>query len=80
MASGTPGSLAGTQPISLDAIEAVQVSIAPFNVKMGHFTGASLNAVTRSGSNDFTGSIYGFGRNQWLTGRSTNEGWHLPRR
>lgn len=70
VASGTPGALARTQPISLDAISEVNVSIAPYDVQQGNFTGASINAVTRSGTNTLEGSVYFFGRNQWLTGKS----------
>lgn len=70
VASGTPGSLAGTQPISLDAIAQVQVSLTPFDVRQGNFTGANINAVTRSGTNKLEGSVYAYGRNQLLTGRS----------
>ena len=70
VASGTPGALARTQPISLDAIQEVTVSIAPYDVQQGNFTGASINAVTRSGTNSTTGSVYIFGRNQILTGKS----------
>ncbi len=72
VASGTPGGLAKTQPISLDAVQEVQVSIAPFDVRQGNFTGANLNAVTRSGTNTLEGSVYTFGRNQALTGRSVD--------
>ncbi|RDV17080.1 hypothetical protein DXT99_00760 [Pontibacter diazotrophicus] len=68
--SGTPGGQAGTQPISLDAIQEIQVVVAPYDVKLGNFTGGGINAITRSGSNDFTGSVYGFGRNQNTIGRS----------
>ncbi len=60
--TGTPGSLSRTQPISLDAIEQVSVVIAPYDVKIGNFTGGSVNAVTRSGTNTTEGSIYSFGR------------------
>ncbi len=73
VASGTPGALAGTQPISLDAIQEAQVSLAPFDVQQGNFTGASINAVTRSGTNNVEGSVYFFGRNQALTGKSVDE-------
>jgi hypothetical protein len=73
VASGTPGSLARSQPISLDAIQEVQVVLAPFDVNLGNFTGASINAITRSGSNKTEGSIYGFGRNQWLINTENNQ-------
>ena len=71
--SGTPGAAAKSQPISLDAIEQVRVAIAPFDVTLGNFTGASINAVTRSGSNNLDGSAYLFGRNQSLTGKSADD-------
>lgn len=66
--TGTPGGLARSQPISLDAIEAVSLAIAPYDVKIGNFTGASINAVTRSGTNQFSGSAYSYGRNPSLVG------------
>jgi hypothetical protein len=68
--SGTPGGQANTSPIALDAIEQIAVVLAPYDVTVGNFTGAGVNAVTRSGSNDVSASIYGFGRNQNSTGRS----------
>lgn len=74
VASGTPGALAGSQPISLDAIEEVQLSLSPFDVRMGNFTGANINTVTRGGTNTFSGSVYMFGRNQWLTGANVDDG------
>jgi Carboxypeptidase regulatory-like domain len=67
VASGVPGNLARSQPISLDAIEEVQVNVAPFDVSQGNFTGGSLNAVTRRGANKTEGSAYFFGRNGSLT-------------
>jgi hypothetical protein len=74
VASGTPGALAGSQPISLDAIAEVQLSLSPFDVRIGNFTGANINAVTRGGTNKLSGSVYLFGRNQWLTGVNVNDG------
>jgi outer membrane receptor for ferrienterochelin and colicin len=67
--SGMAGSSTRTNPISLDAIEDMQVYLAPFDVKIGNFTGGSVNAVTRSGTNKLTGSVYGFGRFAAITGK-----------
>ena len=68
--SGLPGGSARANPISLDAIQEIQAQVAPFDVKLGNFTGGSVNAVTRSGTNEYSGSVYGYGRNQGVTGRS----------
>ncbi|MBW7841632.1 MAG: TonB-dependent receptor [Ignavibacterium sp.] len=70
-ASGAPGGQTGTNPISIDAIQEFQVIVAPYDVKYGSFTGGGLNAITRSGTNRWTGSIYGYGRNQVLVGNGT---------
>ncbi len=71
--SGTIGGQANAQPISLDAIDQVQVSIAPYDVRQGSFTGAGINAVTRTGTNKFSASVYGFYRNQkYVSGRVGN--------
>ncbi|MCW3080467.1 TonB-dependent receptor [Segetibacter sp.] len=62
--SGTPGGQAGTTPISLDAIDQIQVVLAPYDITYGNFTGGGVNAVTRSGTNKLEGSVYHFFRNQ----------------
>ncbi|ALL05139.1 hypothetical protein AQ505_06305 [Pedobacter sp. PACM 27299] len=71
-ANGTPGGPAGTQPISLDAIQEVQVVVAPYDVTQGSFTGGGVNAITRSGTNTVEGSAYFLGRNQNTIGKSVD--------
>ncbi len=61
------------QPISLDAIEEVAVNIAPFDITMSQFTGASINAVTKSGTNTFKGSLYTFLRPKSFTGNKVGD-------
>ncbi|WP_038028692.1 TonB-dependent receptor [Thermonema rossianum] len=66
--SGTNGGQTGIQPISPDAIEQLSVSLSPYDVTIGGFTGGGINAVTRSGTNNVEGSAYYFFRNQELAG------------
>ena len=63
-----PGGQTESNPISIDAIDQIQVTTAPYDVTQSGFTGASVNAVTKSGTNEFYGSVYGFFRNEGLTG------------
>jgi hypothetical protein len=72
--SGQPGSSTRTNPISLDAIAEIQVELAPYDVKIGNFTGGNVNAVTKSGTNELSGSLYVFGRNAAITGKDPSGG------
>jgi hypothetical protein len=64
---GQPGDRTGVAPISLEAIEQIQVSLAPYDVRQGAFVGAGVNTVTRSGSNRVTGTFYHRFRDQdWV--------------
>jgi hypothetical protein len=69
--TGTNGGQANSiSPISIDAIEEIQVVLAPFDVRLGGFAGGGINAVTRSGGNKISGSAYTFYRDQNLAGRT----------
>ena len=77
--SGMPGSSTRTNSISLDAIQDVQVYITPYDVKLGNFLGGSVNAVTRSGTNKVSGSVYSYGRNAGITGpNNAGDGAKMP--
>ncbi|MCP3959273.1 MAG: hypothetical protein GY719_15590 [bacterium] len=66
--SGTPGGQTRSTPISLDAIQELQLLLSPTDVRQGGFSGGGINAVTRSGSNDWKGSVFYFTRDDSLVG------------
>jgi hypothetical protein len=67
--AGAPGERTNVAPIPLDAIEQVKVSLAPYDVRQGNFVGAGVNTITKSGANEFSGSIYYLFRDEGLVGK-----------
>lgn len=70
LSSNLPG---GGNPISLDAIEEIQVVVAPFDVRQTNFIGGGINAITKSGTNKFKGSAYTYLTNQNMRGNKIGD-------
>ncbi len=70
LSSSLPG---GGNPISLDAIEEVQVVIAPFDVRQTNFIGGGINAITKSGTNTIKGTAYTYQKNQNMRGNKIGD-------
>ncbi len=70
--AGDIGGQTGANAVSLDAIEQIQVNTSPFDVKNGGFVGGGVNSVTRSGTNQSTGSVYTFLKNKDWQGYEVN--------
>jgi hypothetical protein len=65
--TGQPGGQAKGKSISIESVKEYQVLLSPYDVRQGNFSGALINAVTKSGTNEFHGSAYGVMRNKDLT-------------
>ena len=65
---GQPGDRTNVTPIATSAVEEIQINVAPYDVRQGHFVGAGVNMVTRSGANQLRGSAYWWSRDDGLVG------------
>ncbi len=71
--AGAPGGAAETQPISLDAIQEIQLVVSPYDIRQGGFSGGGINAITKSGTNAIHGTAFFFGRNQDWVGKGVTD-------
>jgi len=71
--SGTNGGQTGISPFSIDIIDQFQVALSPYDVALGGFAGAAVNAVTKSGTNKFAGTAYYFMQNEGLVGKTNQQ-------
>ena len=71
--SGTNGGQTGISPFSIDIIDQFQVALSPYDVALGGFAGAAVNAVTKSGTNKFAGTAYYFMQNESLVGKTNQQ-------
>ncbi|HYN07821.1 MAG TPA: carboxypeptidase regulatory-like domain-containing protein [Vicinamibacterales bacterium] len=70
--AGVPGGNAATQPISLDAIQEIQLVVSPYDVRQSGFSGGGINAITKTGTNSIRGTAFVFGRNQKWVGKGVS--------
>ncbi len=71
--TGTPGGPANTEPVSLDAIQELQLVVSAADVRQSGFSGGGVNAITRSGTNRIRTTGYFFARDQGLVGKGVDE-------
>jgi outer membrane receptor protein involved in Fe transport len=75
---GTPGGSAGAKPISLEALQEFQILTAPFDIRQGSFSGGLVNGVTKSGTNEFHGSLFTYFQRPELVGADTGRNRLTP--
>jgi hypothetical protein len=77
--NGTNGGQIGVNPMSMDIIEQLTISLSPYDVSQSGFAGAGINAVTKSGTNDFKGTLFDYYRNQDLAGKTPTDNPEVER-
>ena len=71
--AGVPGGTAETQPISLDAVQEIQLVVSPYDVRQGGFSGGGIKAITKSGTNALHGTGFYQARNQNWVGKGITD-------
>ena len=71
--NGTNGGQTGISPFSIDILDQIQVVLSPYDVTYGGFAGAGINAVTKSGTNDLSGTAYYFLQNENMVGKENQK-------
>lgn len=71
ISAGTPGTAVNAKPLSVEALQEFQILVAPFDIRQGSFTGGLVNGVTKSGTNQFHGSVFGYIQRPELVGKDT---------
>jgi len=77
---GTNGGQTGISPFSMDIIDQISIQVAPYDIKLGGFAGAGINAVTRRGNNNFQGSAYYITRNEGIAGMTPTDNSETERK
>ena len=70
---GVPGGVTGTAPISLDAIEEIQLVVSPYDIRQSGFSGGGINAITKTGTNQLRGTAFYFTRDQDWVGKGITD-------
>lgn len=78
--NGTNGGQIGINPMSMDIIDQITISLSPYDVTQSGFSGAGINAVTKSGTNTFHGSVYDYYRNENLAGKTPTDNPEIERK
>jgi outer membrane receptor for ferrienterochelin and colicin len=79
-ASGTNGGQVGINPMSIDIIDQITISLSPYDVTQSGFAGAGINAVTKSGTNRFEGTGYMYSRNENFAGKTPTDDEEVERK
>src|SRR5437016_14593760 len=76
--AGQPGDRTGVAPVSLDALQQLQVNVEPYDERQSNLVGAGINMLRKSGRNKVTGTVYCHTRNITIVGTDAGPNWYYP--